>query len=49
MKISVVEKQQLLTLYKEDTGNPSSDKLFRLSDYIEWLENKLLTLLNCKK
>lgn len=50
-----LEKQQLLALYKKETGNPTGgtsneafkvQNQFKLSDYLEWLEHKLLTLIN---
>lgn len=49
MKISVVEFQKLLSLYKEETGNPTNSIGFNYSDYIEWLENKIIELLHASK
>lgn len=50
METTILEKQQLLALYKKETGNPIEGNIFggtfKLSDYLEWLEHKLLTLLN---
>lgn len=45
MKISLLEKQDLLTVYKADTGNSISGSTFSLSSFIEWMEEKLITLL----
>ncbi|MFA5934970.1 MAG: hypothetical protein WC827_03745 [Candidatus Paceibacterota bacterium] len=55
METTPLEKQQLLALYKKETGNPiggTSGEVFqvknqfKLLDYLEWLEHKLLTLIN---
>jgi hypothetical protein len=49
MKISNLEKEQLLLLYKNETGNSMHHKSFNLSDYLEWLENKVIELLKSKE
>lgn len=58
METTNLEKQQLLALYKKETGNPTGGAMsemfkikeqFKLLDYLEWLEQKVLTLLNEQK
>lgn len=46
MEISNLEKEQLIMLYKTETGNSIEGPSFRITEYIAWLEHKLITLLN---
>lgn len=45
-KISKSERKQLLNLYQKETGNPIIEPFFKLSDYLEWMEYALISLLN---
>lgn len=47
--ISKLEQEQLLMLYKTETGNPIEGPAFRMTSYIAWLEERLISLINKKK
>ena len=43
--ISKVEQEELLSLYKNETGNPIEGPRFRLTEYIDWLEERLINFI----
>lgn len=49
MELTQLEKQELLLLYKQETGNPISKDTFgegfQLTDYVAWVESKLYSIL----
>jgi len=43
--ISKLEQEQLLSLYKNETGKAIEGPRFRLTEYIDWLEERLINFI----